>query len=176
MLMCLIYESDVYVCMCPCMCPCLCVGVSKRRAVRIVVLENMFDPAESNTDPCFFQDLETDLLEEGKKCGPIDKITVFSQHPKGVVIVKFATSFAAQECVRIMDGRFFGGKKLRCMFWDGVTNYSTPVNGSVQQEGNSGSRERAGGEDEDASRLDEFGDWLENEQKDLPDEFKLRVE
>jgi HIV Tat-specific factor 1 len=139
--------------------------VSKRRALRIVVVEGMFDPLDSLTNPQFFEELEKDIAEEFEKCGPLEKITVFSNNPKGVVIVKFATAFAAQECVRLMDGRYFGGKKLRSMFWDGVTNYTCgPATASDQQS------------DADEQRLEEFGNWLEQEQEELPEEFRLRTE
>jgi hypothetical protein len=31
-------------------------------------------------------------------------------------------------------------------------------------------------EEEEEKRLDEFGDWLDNDQDDLPEEFRLNVE
>lgn len=40
---------------------------------------------------------------------------------------KFGTAYAASECVKVFDGRFFGGRKLSCHFWDGVTNYTVKV-------------------------------------------------
>lgn len=83
----------------------------------------MFDPSDFS-DESFSDELETDVATECGKCGQIEKITVFSKHPKGVVIVKFNTSYASQECVKLMDGRFFGGKKLRCYFWDGATDFT----------------------------------------------------
>ena len=83
----------------------------------------MFDPSDF-TDESFSDELETDVASECGKCGQIEKITVFSKHPNGVVIVKFSTSYASQECVKLMDGRFFGGKKLRCYFWDGATDFT----------------------------------------------------
>lgn len=140
-------------------------GVSKRRALKIVVIEGMFHPSESEGNPQFFEELEKDIAEEFEKCGPLEKITVFSRNPKGVVIVKFATSFAAQECVRVMDGRYFGGRKLRSMFWDGVTNYGEVSLGDSMQTNA-----------EDDQRLEEFGDWLEQEQENLPEEFRLKTE
>jgi HIV Tat-specific factor 1 len=92
---------------------------------------------------------------------------LFSSNPRGIAVVKFSTSYAAQECVHLMNGRYFGGQKLKCYFWDGVANYSISV-----------ASERAAEEEEkaEASRLDEFGDWLEKEQEDLPEEFRLRTE
>lgn len=140
-------------------------GVSKKRALKIIVLEGMFTPAEAKSDK-FMAELEQDIVSECEKCGSIEKITVFSQNPKGVVIVKFATAFAAQECVRILDGRFFGGQKVKAYFWDGNTNYSVPLSEA----------EAVAAVAEEEKRLKEFGDWLDKEQEDLPDELKLRVE
>ncbi|CAN0510701.1 unnamed protein product, partial [Ectocarpus sp. 8 AP-2014] len=72
----------------------------------------------------FGEELEADLLAEGEKLGPVEKITVFAKNNKGPVVVKFGTAYAASECVKVFDGRFFGGRKLSCHFWDGVTNYT----------------------------------------------------
>ena len=91
--------------------------------------KGLFVPADF-LDESFSDDLEGDIASECGKCGQIEKITVFSKNPRGVVIVKFNTSYASQECVKLMDGRFFGGKKLRCYFWDGSTNFTgLPCNG-----------------------------------------------
>lgn len=139
-------------------------GIARSKALRIVVLEGMFVPSDFNS-PTFSDELENDVAEGCAQCGEIEKITVFSRNPRGIVIVKFKTSFAAQECVRIMDGRFFAGKKLRCYFWDGATDYSIVSAKQEEEE-----------EKEEQQRLDEFGDWLENAEDDLPDEFKLQVE
>ena len=96
----------------------------------------------------------------------LDKVTVFSQNSAGIVIIKFKTSFAAQECIRVMDGRYFGGCKLKCHYWDGVTNYS--LSNDKQSSDNEELKEKL--------RLDEFGDWLEKGQENLPSELRLRIE
>jgi HIV Tat-specific factor 1 len=140
-------------------------GVSKKRALKIIVLEGMFD-LEDVKDDKFMDELEADIVSECEKCGAIEKITVFSKNPRGIVIVKFGTAFAAQECVRILDGRFFGGRKIKAFFWDGKSNYSVPLSDAAT----------AAAEAEDEERLKEFGDWLDHEQEDLPEELKPRVE
>ena len=141
------------------------VGVSRSRALKIVVIEGMFTPADFE-DAAFSDTLERHVASECEKCGQIEKITVFSKNIRGVVIVKFATSYAAQECLRVMDGRIFHARKLRCYFWDGATDFSAGTQ----------AHERDEAEQLEVARLDEFGDWLENAQEDLPDEFKLHVE
>lgn len=138
-------------------------GIANVKALRIIVLQGMFKPSDFTNDPTFGDDLEVDVASECSKFGELDKVTVFSQNPAGVVVVKFKTSFAAQECIRVMDGRFFGGNKVKCHYWDGVTNYGTDNKGmddDVKEE----------------ERLHEFGDWLETSQENLPAELRLRVE
>lgn len=151
-----------------------------------------------------------DIAEECEKCGVVEKITLFSQNVRGIVVVKFSTSYAAQECVKLMNGRFFGGRKIKSFFWDGVTNYTVtsssmrriggkkrdsdeqkeravevgegqPGSGSGNSDGQPNLREEDEDDEDDedrveSSRLDEFGDWLEHEQEDLPEEFRLRTE
>ena len=140
-------------------------GFNKSKALKIVVLEGLFEPKQFLADAGFEEELQNDLASECEKCGEIDKITLFSKHPKGIVIVKFKTAFAAQECVRLMDGRFFGGKVLKSYYWDGTTNYSL-----------AGMPDQSAEQEVEKQRLDEFGNWLEQEQEDLPEEFQLKVE
>lgn len=142
------------------------IGVSKAAALRIVVLEGLFKPADF-TDPTFSDELEADIASECEKCGTLEKLTFFSTNPRGIAVVKFATSYAAQECIRLMNGRFFGGSKLKSYFWDGVANYSVTAASEAAEE----EQER-----QEESRLDEFGDWLENNDEELPEEFRLRTE
>jgi len=143
------------------------IGISKSAALKIVVLQGLFHPQDFIENINFSDELEEDIAMECSKCGNIEKITVFSTNPRGVVIVKFSTSFAAQECIKLMNGRYFGGKKILCFFWDGVTNYSVVVKSDKQEDEEEKLEEH---------RLDEFGDWLEQNQEELPEEFILRTE
>jgi len=52
------------------------------------------------------------------------------------------------------------GRKVEASYWDGVTDFTCR---DVDRE-----------EKDTEKRLDEFGDWLEDQ--DLPEEFKLQVE
>jgi HIV Tat-specific factor 1 len=142
------------------------IGVSKNSALRIVVLEGLFKP-EDFDDPAFSDELETDIADECQKCGVMEKLTFFSANPRGVAIVKFGTSFAGQECVKLMNGRYFGGRKIRAYFWDGVANFSVTSQSAMMEE-----KEEA----MEAARLDDFGDWLDRDQEELPEEFRLQVE
>jgi hypothetical protein len=138
-------------------------GMAPSSALKIIVLEGMFAPADFGKDN-FERELEDDVASECSKFGTIEKLTIFSKHPRGVIIVKFSTGFAAQECIRTMNGRFFAGRQIRAFYWDGVTNYSLQTVNLDQEE------------KEEEARLEEFGDWLEHEQEELPEEFRLRTE
>jgi hypothetical protein len=141
------------------------VGLTMSKGLKIVVLEGMFKPTDFDENPDFSTELEEDISSECSKCGDIKKITIFSKHPKGIAIVKFSTTYAAQECINLTNGRHFGGSTLKSYFWDGVTNYGeiNPFEADIEEK-------------IEEKRLDEFGDWLDKEQEDLPDEFKLKVE
>ena len=62
--------------------------------------------------------------------------------------VKFESALHAEECIKVMNGRFFDGRTIKAQFWDGKTDYRIV-------------RESA----EDLNkRIDDFGKWLEEEQ------------
>jgi len=141
------------------------IGVNKSQALKIIVLEGMFDPIDFANDPKFEEELEKDIVTECEKFGQILKMTLFSKNPRGIVIVKFNTGYAAQETIKLMNGRFFSGKKIKAYYWDGKTDYTVSSSSSEQHE-----------EEEEDQRLNEFGDWLDKDQEDLPEEFQLRTE
>ena len=58
---------------------------------------------------------------------PSLQLRVFHQHPEGVVSVKFTALEPADECVKRMNGRFFGGRQLVAHKWDGYTNFNIKV-------------------------------------------------
>lgn len=51
------------------------------------------------------------------------QVRVFPQHPEGVVTVRFKQAEPAEQCVALMDGRFFGGRQLVAHMWDGFTQF-----------------------------------------------------
>jgi HIV Tat-specific factor 1 len=51
-------------------------------------------------------------------------VRLYKAHPEGVVTVKFRTQDAAQQCLEVMDGRWFGGQRIVVALWDGLTNYA----------------------------------------------------
>jgi HIV Tat-specific factor 1 len=133
------------------------------KGLRIVVLLNIFDPVELKHDinDEKLQALEKEVRTTCEDIGIVEKITVFSNHPAGVMIVKFSLPTAASEAVTKFNGLVLqNGRKVEASYWDGVTDYTC--------------QDAVKDENETEKRLDEFGDWLENQ--DLPDEFHLKVE
>ena len=146
-------------------------GVNNKTALKIVVIQGMFSPynflkGDIDEDK-ELKELEEDIVEECTlKCGIIEKLTIFSKHPQGIIVVKFNKAFAAEQCIKLMDGRYYNKVKLRCFYWDGSTNYSlSTINSADNLEIK-----------KETERLEEFGNWLENEQEVLPPEFELKTE
>jgi HIV Tat-specific factor 1 len=128
------------------------------KGLRIIVLQPMFNH-HSATEETLAQ-LETIIRGDCEKCGAVEKITIFANNPRGVVIVKFAQPAAASEAIKLWDGRIFNGRKVEATFWDSVTDYN------VRDE----EKEKA----ETEKRHEQFGDWLESQ--DIPEELRLQVE
>ena len=79
------------------------------------------------------------------------QIRVCQYHPEGVVSIKFKRDDAAQECIKIMNGRFFGGRQLTAELWDGTTNYNV--------------RKPQESEEEQAARLARFAAEIEQAEQ-----------
>ena len=157
-------------------------GLRKRDQLTIVVLHHAFDQAHSSSlskeedKAAFFASVEKNIVTLCEPHGRIDKITVFSRHPDGVVIVRYHTNYAAQQLVEAV-GRSRGG--MRASYWDGTTDYSLdssqdqdqpkaqPVQ-AKEEEGKKKMREK----EED----DEYSSWLEGGEEELPEELRVRTE
>jgi hypothetical protein len=138
-----------------------------RKGLRIIVLKHVFDPALLPDDEdTFFAKLDQDLRARFEVYGAVVKITVFSSHPDGVVVCKFAIPGAASEAVKDLNGKPWQrdgsrGPKVEASFWDGVTDFTR--------------LDMVKEEREERDRHDQFGAWLES-QDDLPEEFRLKTE
>ncbi|KAL5707591.1 hypothetical protein ACHQM5_018480 [Ranunculus cassubicifolius] len=109
-----------------------------------VVLRHMFSPAEMRADENLELELEEDVKEECEKLGPVDAIKVCENHPQGVVLAKFKDIKDAQKCIDLMNGRWFGGRKVHASLDDGSVNHAAVKD-----------------EEYEAARLEEFGAELE---------------
>lgn len=122
--------------------------------LRIVILEGIYteDEVAANRDrlDVFFEELEVELRGEIEATiGPIERMQFFPENPSvGAVKLKFASAVHADECIKLMEGRFFDGRRLKAAFWDGKTDYRII---------------RESKEDLDR-RIEDFGKWLEAEE------------
>ena len=48
--------------------------------------------------------------------------------------MKFKAEELAQECIKAMHGRFFGGRKVEATMWDGLTNYNVRLQETPEHE------------------------------------------
>ena len=62
------------------------------------------------------------MPEECSKIGTVMKVTPFERHKHGIVCVKFKSSEEAEECIRVMDGRYCNGRTIEASFYDGKTD------------------------------------------------------
>ena len=84
----------------------------------------MFDPKEFLREPKLILEYRTDLREEcTEKCGEVKRVDVYDCHPEGVSAVSFQEFDSADQCVQLMNGRFFAGRRLTAEHWDGKTRY-----------------------------------------------------
>jgi hypothetical protein len=133
-----------------------------RKGLHIIVLKHMFQLSDLTKDEdAVLRKLEHDVRTECEQWGVVQKITIFSKHPEGIIIVKFMQPTAASTAVTEFDGRELNGRRIEAIFWDGVTDYTVRDDEEKEKE-------------ESEIRQEDFGKWLESQQ--LPEEFRLRVE
>mmetsp|Transcript_5743 Transcript_5743/g.6248 ORF Transcript_5743/g.6248 Transcript_5743/m.6248 type:complete len:334 (+) Transcript_5743:180-1181(+) len=155
------------------------------KGLRIIVLKHVFTldelnrptiqktghKNERNPEDEILEKIEHEIREECTPFGNVEKITIFSKNVQGIVIVKFSQPTAASEAIKFYNGRKAkrghgtnntngDNASIQASYWDGVTDYTV--------------RDEAGVEAEAKKRLDDFGNWLD--QQDLPEEFQLNVE
>jgi hypothetical protein len=159
--------------------------------LRVLVLRHMFDPTELAADAGFAEELEEDVASEALRFGEVERLSIFSRHPEGVIMVKYASAGAAADALAAFSGRFFGGRRIAAGYWDGVTDFkaeaeehdasdsgagaaahtrpSSSAGDSARRTAGGGGGSGAGGsagagdDDEEEVRLDAFGAWLESE-------------
>ena len=90
-------------------------------------------------------DLELDIIEECETYGEIQKFQIYEENPEGIIKIKFKIPKAAEDSISALNGRFYNGKQIEALYWDGKTDYS-----KVKDENESNEK-----------RIDEFGKWLE---------------
>uniref|UniRef100_A0A2M4CTF3 17S U2 SnRNP complex component HTATSF1 n=1 Tax=Anopheles darlingi TaxID=43151 RepID=A0A2M4CTF3_ANODA len=90
---------------------------------RIVIIKNLFEPALFDREVHLLLEYQNDLREECGKCGSVRRVLLYDRHPEGVAQVTMGDPEEADLVVQLMNGRFFGQRKLTAAIWDGRTKY-----------------------------------------------------
>ena len=126
-------------------------GEYSNRGLCILVFRNVFGAEEVAADPSeAAKSVERFIVDEAAKFGTLEKVTMFSAHRDGVVLVKFQSGYAAETCRQNVHGKLRGNRRVQDTYRDGVESFE-----SLE----STSRDK---------RIQDFGEWLMNAE--VPDE------
>ncbi|CAO1309688.1 unnamed protein product, partial [Diamesa tonsa] len=114
---------------------------------RTVIIKNLFEPELFDREVHLILDYQNDLREECVKCGTVRKVTVYDRHPEGIAQISMGDPEEADLVIQLMNGRFFGQRKLVAEVWDGKTKYKI-----------------AETEEDKNARLDKWDKYLEDEE------------
>ncbi|XP_049893308.1 HIV Tat-specific factor 1 [Epinephelus moara] len=98
-------------------------GEVRKRHEKVVIIRNMFHPSDFEEDPLELNEYREDLRTECEKFGEVKKVILFDRHPDGVASVAFKEPEQADACIQSFNGRWFGGRQLTALLWDGTTDY-----------------------------------------------------
>lgn len=120
---------------------------------KIVILKGMFSLDELESEPALLLDLKEDVRDECARLGDVTNVVLYDKEPDGIISVRFKQEEHAIDCLKMMNGRYFGGRQVVAELYDGKRTY-------LKTGKNAG--EEDSGEDEE-TRLEKFGAWLEGE-------------
>lgn len=106
---------------------------TRKKQDRIIVFKNVFNVEDFEKNPVLITELRDDIKRECEKFGEVRKVIVFDRNKEGICSVAFTTFEAADACLPVMNGRWFGGRRISAERWDGVTNYKV-VETELQRE------------------------------------------
>ncbi|XP_052859661.1 HIV Tat-specific factor 1 [Anopheles cruzii] len=90
---------------------------------RIVIIRNLFEPELFDREVHLLLEYQNDLRDECGKCGTVRRVLLYDRHPEGVAQVTMSDPEEADLVVQLMNGRFFGQRKLTAAIWDGRTKF-----------------------------------------------------
>lgn len=90
---------------------------------KVVIVKNVFDPKVFDEEVGLILEYQQDLREECAKCGDVRKVIVYDRHPEGVIQVNMKEPEEADAVVNLLNGRWFGKRKLSAEIWNGKTKY-----------------------------------------------------
>ncbi|KAG7217069.1 hypothetical protein INR49_027609 [Caranx melampygus] len=109
-------------------------GEARKRHEKVVIIRNMFHPSDFEEDPLVLNEYREDLRTECEKFGEVKKVILFDRHPDGVASVAFKEPEQADACISSFNGRWFGGRQLSALLWDGTTDYQVEETAREREE------------------------------------------
>jgi HIV Tat-specific factor 1 len=120
----------------------------------MVYLKPMFTLEELASDPQAILDIKEDIRDECARLGEVTNVILYDAEADGVASVRFREPAPAMACVRLMNGRNFGGNKVVAWIAEGSERFKKAPTGAAAM----------GTDDEDEyERLNGFGKWLEDD-------------
>lgn len=102
---------------------------------RVVVIKNLFDPAEFDENLSLILEYRQDIRDECAKCGSVKKVVLYDKHQDGVAQVWFKEAEAADACIQLLNNRWFNKRLITAETWDGNSKYKveeTPEEAEVR--------------------------------------------
>ncbi|XP_067945881.1 17S U2 SnRNP complex component HTATSF1-like [Watersipora subatra] len=99
---------------------------------KTVILKNLFSPEEFDKNPAAIQEVREDMRQECSKFGEIKKISIFDRNPDGVITVVYKEFEPADLCVKTLNHRWFGGRRVMASNWNGKEKFE--VKETAEQE------------------------------------------
>lgn len=90
---------------------------------KVVIVKNVFESSMFDKDVGLILEFQQDLREECSKCGEVRKVIIYDRHPEGIVQVNMSSPEEADECVNLLNKRWFGQRQLTAEIWDGKTKF-----------------------------------------------------
>ncbi|CAD8172982.1 unnamed protein product [Paramecium octaurelia] len=126
------------------------------KGLKILIFKNLYSPTQAQ-NPEFMNQLYGELLLKIEALQIyVQKLEFFKDHPQGVAKVKFHSAYDAEICLSNLNGIEFNQRKINIQYWDGKQNFKSNIESKEVEE----------------QRLDEFGQWLEQqEDSDKEDKY-----
>lgn len=121
-----------------------------------IVIKNLFDPLEFNSDPTQILDYSARIRDQCSKFGTITKLTLYDKHVEGICQIFFKEASEADLAIEMLNGRLFGKRVMNVVQWDGKIKYKKEA--AVESV------------EEETERLSAWEKYLEGEgdEKDAP--------
>lgn len=92
---------------------------SNTKRDRTVILKHMFTLQELEEDPAALLEIKEDIRDECAKLGVVTSVVLYDLEPDGVVSVRFKETASAAACIKLMNGRSFGGSTVHASLASG---------------------------------------------------------